>query len=174
MSSRRRTTTAPTRPSDGRARRAHVAAVARATVLAFTTGIATACYANVPLSSAPATGTPVVLEVNDRGRLALSESMGPSVGEIEGVLTSRTDSAYVVHVASVEYLNGNRTKWNGEAITVRADLVNRAAERRLSRSRTALVAIVAAGATLAFILTRSIFGSGTPEGEPGEGGSDGQ
>ena len=174
MSHCRSTTTAPVRTPHGRARRAHATAIARASVLAFTMGIATACYANVPLASAPTAGTPVVLQVNDRGRLALAESMGPSVGEIEGVLTARSDSAYVVNVASVAYLNGNRTKWSGESVTVRADLVNRAAERRLSRSRTTLAVLVGVGAALAFIVTRSIFGSGTPEGEPGEGGTDGQ
>jgi hypothetical protein len=148
-----------------------VRAVARGSVLAFLVGVSTGCYTNAPLANPAPAGTVVVLDVNDRGRVALGESLGPSVAQIEGQLQSRSDSAYVVNVSSVEYLGGNRHKWSGEPVTIRADLVGRAAERRLSRSKTTATVVAIAGAVLAFIITRSIFSSGTPGLEPTDPGN---
>lgn len=114
----------------------------------------------------------VSLDVNDRGRVSLADSLGPSVNKIEGSIRQRTDSGYVLSVSSVEYVSGQRTKWAGEPLSVRDAQVGVARERRFSRWRTALTVAVAVGAVLAVALTRDLFGTGTTERElpdPGPG-----
>jgi hypothetical protein len=128
------------------------------------------CYTHAPLASTPAPGAVLVLDLNDRGRVTLGDSIGPSAREIQGVVRSSTDSAYVLSVSSIQYLNGQTNRWSGEPLIVRMDLVGRARERRYSRARTyGLVGgIVAAIAAVA--LTTDLFGSGVFGKDPGPPG----
>jgi hypothetical protein len=140
-------------------------------VLAFLAGISTGCYSYIPIqTSAARPGMQVSLDVSDRGRVSLADSLGPSVDRIEGSVQQRTDSGYVLSVSAVEYVNGNRTKWSGEPLSVRDEQVGVARERRFSKMRTALTVAVAVGALLAVVLTRDLFGTGTTEREPPDPG----
>lgn len=134
---------------------------------AVTTG---GCYSVRPLVAAPVAGSEVVLDINDQGRVALGETLGGSVSRVTGKVRSRTDSAYVLSVTGVDYLNGADTKWSGEALTIRSSLVSQAQARSFSRRRTTLAAIIAGGLVAAFIVTRSIFGNGSPPMQGSEGG----
>ena len=142
----------------------------RRAALAIATLAASGCYVNRPLDAAPEPGTTVVLAVNDRGRVALADSVGESVAQIEGALVSRRDSVFVVRVRAVEYLNGQRTRWTGEALTVREEHLRDVQARRMSRGRTAVVAGVVSSSLIAFILSRDLFGLGGGGREPGGGG----
>lgn len=145
--------------------------VRRACVLAFLAGTSAGCYSYVPIqTSAAQPGMQVSLDVNDRGRVSLADSLGPAVTRIEGSVRSRTDSGYVLSVSAVEYVSGNRTRWAGEPLSVRDAQVGVARERRFSRVRTALTVVVAVGAVLAIALTRDLFGTGTTEREPPDPG----
>ena len=142
----------------------------RRAALAVAALAASGCYVNQPLAAAPEPGTTVVLAVNDRGRVALADSVGESVAQIEGALVSRRDSVFVVRVRAVEYLNGQRTRWTGEALTVREEHLRDVHARRMSRGRTAVVAGVVSSSVIAFILSRDLFGLGGGGREPGGGG----
>ena len=128
------------------------------------------CYTYTPLSTSPQPGAEIALDLNDRGRLGLADSLGPEVGRVEGRLIDRSDSALVVRVSDVIGLRGRRARWSGEPVTLRTDYLSAVAERQFSKQRTAVVVGSAAAAVIAFIATRSLLGSGSQGGQPGGGG----
>lgn len=132
-------------------------------------GMASACYVYSPASATPVPGTRVLLELNDRGRVGLGDSIGPSSQVVEGTVVSNSDSAYGVRVVRVGYLNGQSNQWNGEPLMVSKDFVGTARERRFSRSRTWLTAGSAALAAVAFIASRGLLGFGSESRTPGGG-----
>ena len=145
------------------------AALAGALLLPGLTG----CYTYVPIwNREPAPGTEISLDVTDRGRVALSDRLGPGARRILGRLESTTDSAYTVSVTRVSYIDGDKVaKWNGERVTITRTDATGLAERRLSKSRSWLAAGLATGAlALATrIVIKGIAGPG-PETKPTPGG----
>lgn len=139
-------------------------------VLAMT-AVATGCYTTVPAGPVPEPGQTLVMELTDNGRVALGPSIGPTARKVEGVLDQRTDSAYVVKVTSVVYMNGSNQRWTNEPLTIQTDLVRELRERKLSPTRTAFFAAGTVGAAVAFIASRGLLGLGSPgtERPPGDG-----
>jgi hypothetical protein len=131
-----------------------------ALVLAGVSSI-TGCYTQRPVTGAPPPGTTVVLDLSDRGRVALGDSIGTAASRIEGVVQSSSDSSYVLRVSSVQYLNGQSNRWSGEPLSVRTDLIGRTRERQFSRSRTWALGLGVAAAILTVALTTDLFGRGT-------------
>jgi hypothetical protein len=132
------------------------------------------CYTTVPVETVPPAGTPVVLTLNDRGRVALGNTVGASATQIEGALDAQTDSGYAVKVSSVVYMNGQNNKWTNERLTIQSDLVRELRVRKFSRSRTALLSGGTVAAAVALIVTRNLLVPGGPETgkNPTEGGPD--
>jgi hypothetical protein len=124
------------------------------------------CYTTRPVTSAPAPGATVVLDLTDRGRVDLGERIGPSASSIEGVVQLRNDSSYVLRVSSVSFLNGQSNKWSGEPLTVPASLVSRARLREFSRSRTTAVGVGVAAALAALFITTDFLGLSGPDPQP--------
>lgn len=141
----------------------------RGGALMLLSGFASGCYTTVPVASTPRPGHILVMELNDRGRVALGPSIGDAATKVEGLLDSRTDSAYVVKVKSVVYMNGSNTRWTDEPLTVQSDLVRELRERKFSPTRTALLAGGAAGAVVAFFASLGVLGFGTPDTQKGPG-----
>jgi hypothetical protein len=137
--------------------------LAGAFVLIFLLGFTSGCYTFTPVIASPEPGTELVLGLNDQGRVSLGQSVGPSAQTIEGRLSTKNDSAYVIAVKSVRYFNGGTNVWSGEPLSVGTSLVQEAKERRFSPSRTGLAVGIAAAAVLSFILTRNLFGSSSPD-----------
>lgn len=125
----------------------------------------------MPVASAPQPGQVLVMDLTDQGRVALGPSIGPAATRIEGLLDSRTDSAYVVKVESVVYMNGANNRWTNEPLTIRTDLVRDLRERKFSRSRSVLLAAGIVGGAVAFIASRGLLGFGSPgtDKNPGDG-----
>ncbi|MFN2603922.1 MAG: hypothetical protein ABR582_14365 [Gemmatimonadaceae bacterium] len=143
----------------------------RAGLSAFLLGVTTSCYVYPPVVSDPVPGTELRLDLNDRGRVGLGALAGTSAERVEGVLQSNTDTAYALKVTSVTYLNGQINKWSGEPLTVSKGFVASTSQKRFSSSRTLLSVAAAAAGVAAFIVTRNLLGSGTPETpDPGGGG----
>ena len=118
---------------------------------AFLLPAATGCYTyrHAPDGTLPVGGS-VALGITDRGRVALGETIGPGARRVRGELVAKTDSTYVVRVASVENLDGRTTKWNGEEVVISRDHVGTAAEQHYSKGRTWLaISSVAVGVALA-------------------------
>jgi hypothetical protein len=93
----------PTTASPGR--------VAGAFLLVFLLGFTSGCYTFTPAAAAPEPGTEMVLGLNDQGRVSLGQSVGPAAQTIEGRLSAKNDSAYVIAVRSVRYFNGGTNIW---------------------------------------------------------------
>jgi hypothetical protein len=124
------------------------------------------CYVNRPVTSAPAPGTTLLLDLSDRGRVALGDRVGPSAAAIEGVLQSPADTAYLLRISSVTYLNGQNNRWSGESLAVPVSLVSRARYRELSRSRTTAVGVGIAAAIVALFANTHFLGNSTGEKQP--------
>lgn len=122
------------------------------------------CYVNTPLvetTPEPAPGTHLVLEFTDEGRIAMGRQLGPDVARVMGALVQRSDSQYVVSVASVVSLWGAESRWEGEQVAIRTSTVRRAFVRRMAPGRTALAVAGATAGFVAFVLTRNLLGFGT-------------
>lgn len=131
---------------------------------------ATGCYSAVPVRSAPAAGSTVVLELNDRARVALGDQLGPSAAQVEGVIQAQSDTMYVLRVTSVKYLNGQTNRWSGEPVSIPSSLVSGASLRQFSRVRTTVLGVAVIGALVALVMSTSFLGRGsatTPDGPPG-------
>jgi hypothetical protein len=133
----------------------------KASAVCFLVGFSSGCYTYTPLVSAPVPGSTVSFIVTDQGRVGLGQSAGPSVDRLEGVVESVNDSAYVLRMKSVTYLNGQTNEWSNEQLVVGKNYVTNPRERKFSRSRTALVSAAAAGAIVSFIWSRGLFGLGS-------------
>lgn len=137
----------------------------------------TGCYVNVPLVGSrpePVPGTRLVIELTDQGRIGMERQLGSEVAKVEGALVSRSDTSYVLGVATVVGLYGALSKWQGERVTLRADHVRRLSERRFSLGRTVMAAGAATAGFLVFVATRSLLGGGNeggpdPDGRPPDG-----
>jgi hypothetical protein len=127
------------------------------------------CYVYTPLYSAPSPGTRVALELNDRGRAALEQNVGPEIASVEGVITSTSDSQLVVGMEGVRSLRGIHSRWTGESVAFRPEYVRTMRERRYSGARTFALVSALASSTVVFIITRGLLGGGAgdPSGGPG-------
>lgn len=151
----------------------HATGAMRGSLLAFLLGVGTGCYSFPNVVAVPQAGTRVVLELNDRGRVGMGESIGPAATRIEGVVQSVPDSAYPLRVVSVDYSNGQSNKWNGEPLTVSRNFISTVKQRQFSKSRTFLFAASVAAVALGFALTRGIIGHGSPDPDESGGGKPG-
>lgn len=129
------------------------------------------CYTTVPLAPAPAPGTEVLLDLNDRGRVELGDRIGPGAATIQATLDERTDSLVRVRVGAVRYLNGQTNEWSGESMTIPTRLVSQSWQRSFSRARAYSLGAAVAGALVLLFRNTSLFGggSGSTRGEPGGG-----
>lgn len=126
------------------------------------------CYVYTPLYSAPSPGTRVALELNDRGRAALEQNIGPEVLSVEGVISSISDSVMVVSMEGAKSLRGASTRWTGESVTFRTEYVRALREKRYSGGRTIALVSAVASSTALFIVTRGLLGNGAGDaGGPG-------
>jgi hypothetical protein len=133
-----------------------------------------ACYTSTPLALVtPVSGTGVSLLLTDVGRVGAGPTLGSGLARIEGTLVRLTDTAFVIRVSSVTDVRGVQTRWAGETVMVDRGWVGNAYERRLSRSRTYLVAGVFTAGLAAFIATRTLGSGGPTLQTPGGGGGGG-
>ena len=151
----------PTRSPSAAPRGRPVRAAVPALVLAAS--VLNACYVNVPVTREPVGGAVVALQLNDRGRVAMENVLGPSVDRVEGAVVRGTADEYVLSVSTVATLDGNSSKWTGEQVTLRREFVRLESERRFSRGRTLAAVTASALAIGAFVLTRTLGGRGSEE-----------
>lgn len=138
----------------------------RGLVLAALIAAVAGCYAYTPAPASPPPGTRLLLELSDKGRIGLGDSIGPAARTIEGTTISASDSSYALHVTKVGYVNGQSNNWTGEPLVVLRSFVSNAKEQRFSKSRTWLTATAATAAAITFIVTRGLgtFGGSSREG----------
>jgi hypothetical protein len=122
-------------------------------------GCVSGCYGyyQPPAGVAPV-DRDVQLTLTDSGSVALAPSIGPSGAAISGRLLADSAESYRVAVSSVRQRAGFDVGWNGEGIVVPRALVAGVAERRFSRTRTAMFGALAIGVLAA--LREAFGGSG--------------
>jgi hypothetical protein len=119
------------------------------------------CYTYEPTGAAtPEIGQEFAFDINDVGRVALGGSMGPEIAQIEGRLISRENAEYLVAVTSVHFLRGGEQVWKGENVRIKSEFVTSTYERHFSKGRSITLGAAAVGAAT-YLLTRSLFGSGS-------------
>lgn len=137
--------------------------------------IAAGCYTYRPLATLePVPPARVALDLSDQGRVGAGPNIGSAVARVEGALVGTSDSAYTVRVASVTDLRGTQSHWTGETVALRRTWVGNAYERRLSKSRTLLLAGALTAGFAAFVATRSLLVGGGPLTESPPDGGGGQ
>lgn len=125
------------------------------------------CHSYAPLETGvPAVGENHEFQINDRGRFELTDRLGRGLSVIEGRLTGITDEQYVLNVASVSFLSGEKNRWSGESIRLNREYVDRAAVRRLDKKRSWIAASIVVLGVTAFILTRGLLVDFFGETEP--------
>ena len=130
--------------------------------------LAAGCYYYQPLQTAPQPGAYLQVMLTDSGTSHFWPYLGPDVGDLRGRLLTADPQSLALAVESVDLRHGQVLSWKGETVTLGRVYVARLEERRLSKSRTALMAV---GSVAALIATLSVFtnlgiGSG---GGPGGG-----
>jgi hypothetical protein len=142
----------------------------RAATLAMVLVAGQACYTYAPVvAPTAAPGARISMRVTDAGRVALGANLGEGVRQVEGVVESVSDTAYVLRMRSASYISGTTMTWSDERLVVGRGHVTDVRERRFSRTRTALAAAAAIGGAVVFVATRSLLGSGSER----DGGTDG-
>ena len=157
-------------PCRGRRARRACAAVTATLLFPHLTGCYT--YRQGVASTVPA-GTEVSLTITDQGRVGLGERMGAGILKVNGKLVNEPDTAYVLRVASIEFMNTGTTHWAGEEIRMPKDYVSSVSTREFSRNKTWFTVGIVAAALAVGIATVALVGSGT-EGDddaPSDGGN---
>src|SRR2546422_995436 len=135
-----------------------------------------ACYVYAPVATPePQPGVRLALDLSDQGRVALVTSVGPDVARVEGTLVSDTGGQYVMRIAEVFGIQGTRTRWTGETVSLPQEYVKRVRERKLSRGRTVFAVAGLVGSMVGILAGTGLagFGSGGDD-RAGSGVGDGQ
>jgi hypothetical protein len=126
---------------------------------------AQACYEYVPMETAAPVGQLVELKITDPGRVNLAPRFGPGLDVVTGRLVSQQQSDVTVSVFSVTNLDGENTRWSGEAVQLDRGFIRSVKGRRISPMRTAVLA-TAAAVVLYFTAGRSLTGGGKDPRDP--------
>ena len=131
--------------------------------------VSTGCYTLAPVGTAVREGSRVAFDLNDAGRVAMAERVGPEILQMEGRLISAENGDYTLSVRTVRFLRGGEQVWAGERVNLTRDHVSTAYERRFSAGRTAMAAAITVGAVAAVIIGRELIAGGDdPNGKPPE------
>ena len=127
------------------------------------------CFTYTPMiGTQPVPGQRVALTISDQGRAALVDRVATGVIRLDGTLVSAQNGDYVLAVSDVATISGT-SRWGGERVSINRDHVTGVMQRRFSKGRTAIAVGGTVLAVGAFIVSRGLFGLGSPEREPGTG-----
>lgn len=124
-------------------------------------------YRNTSVSDA-ALMAPVRVELTEAGTQELAGQVGPRGSVLEGVLTSKSESALIFGVTALTRMNGVEETWRGERVTVPRSSVSRIQLRKFSAFNTGLfMAGLVAGGLLVQAAADSDNIMGNPSRPPG-------
>jgi hypothetical protein len=119
------------------------------------------CYSLQPVSAAsPELGTVVAVDVNDAGRAALNQAVGPEVRQLEGRLVQRSEAELLLAVTAVRTFRGGEQVWKGERVTLKPEHVGNTYEKRFSTGRTLIASALTIGAFVALATSGIVPGIG--------------
>jgi len=119
------------------------------------------CYSLQPVSAAtPELGSVVAVDVNDAGRAALNQAVGPEVRQLEGRLVQRSEAEMLLAVTAVRTFRGGEQVWKGERVTLRPEYLGNTYAKRFSTGRTIFASALTIGAFVALAYNGVIPGIG--------------
>lgn len=130
------------------------------------------CYAYTPLAAdRPVPAMVVEATLNDRGRAAMENNIGPLTLSVLGDVETSSDSTFVLRMRRAITLDNTTVPWAGESVTFRTEHVRSFRQRSFSSGRTVLLVGTATIGAVAFVsagLNGFLSGSG---GSPDSGGN---
>jgi hypothetical protein len=130
-----------------------------------------ACYSYVPIDSqalTPPSGRYVEMQITDRGRVGLGERFGPGVRQIDGTVVTQQANELVLSVDRITNIEGQMGRWSGDTTRIERDFIGSMTERKISASKTALLAATA-GAAIYLTAASGLLGGGKDQSEPSTG-----
>jgi hypothetical protein len=131
----------------------------------------TACYTYRPVDPTVGAdpGQEVRLEITDQGRLRLNQQFGGSVAGVHGRILAQDADQLTVGISRVRYLSGATSNWAGERVQLQRSEIALVQERRLSQTRTGLLAggLIAALVVLTIGMDWIGFGADPADRTPG-------
>ena len=135
------------------------------TVLVIAVCAVAACYRYVPVATPqPQTGTHIAAVLTDSGTAELAQYLGPNVASIGGRLVSSSPEELQISVNTVATRSGAENFWKGEMVRVPRRLVSGIQERKLSGSRSGLVATIGLAAGVSLLRAFGAFSAGSGSG----------
>lgn len=136
-------------------------------ILAVLSPAVQACYSYMPIDSQAPTlpsGRYVEMQITDRGRVGLGQRFGPGVRQINGTVVGQQDNELVLSVDRITNIDGEMGRWSGDTTRIERDFIGSMTERRISTSKTVLLA-AAAGAAIYATAASGLLGGGKDPGD---------
>ena len=126
------------------------------------------CYTYTPVDSAQvASGEPVRVVLTDEGSFTVARSIGPYGSSLDGRITQKDDSGFVMSVTQVKRRSGVEETWRGESVRIPRTMVSSMTLPKLSRTRSLLAA---GGIVVTAMALAAALGGGSALGGRGPGG----
>jgi hypothetical protein len=130
--------------------------------LAIVLAAAAGCYRYVPLATPqPQSGTYITALLTDSGTAELADYLGPNVASVGGRLVSTSAEELQISVVNVASRAGAEAFWKGETVRVPRRLVSGIQERKLSGSRSSLVATIGLAAGVGLLRAFGVLSAGS-------------
>jgi len=120
------------------------------------------CYSVRPIVTPPAPETRVVLRLNDAGRAAYGDRIGPSIVDVEGIVTAASDTAIDLQILGTRDIAGRWSGWGREPFHFNRTNVVDLRERSFSRTRTVALSVALVASVITAALTANLIGGGSP------------
>jgi hypothetical protein len=128
------------------------------------------CYESSPIQQgvAPASER-LELVLNDKGRAALGDRLGPGVAKVEGMVVKQDSASYTMSVFHVTQIDGSSSTWTGQEVAIGTDGTIGFQMRRLNKTRTTLLTGgIVVGVVAIFAKSLNLLG-GSADNPPGQG-----
>jgi hypothetical protein len=127
------------------------------------------CYESSPIQQgvAPASQR-LELTLNDKGRAAVGDRLGPGVARVEGMVVKQDSGSYTMSVFHVTQIDGSSSTWTGQEVAIATDGTIGFQIRKLNKTRTTLLTGgIVVGIVAIFAKTLNLGGSA--DNAPGQG-----
>src|SRR5665213_1221860 len=115
--------------------------------------LTTGCYTyQMKAPSDLLAGQNVEVQINNVGRVALTNDLGDDVAKFNGKVVSVGDSTLGVSVTHIEYLNGSYTAFPGGTVKVSRNAITSISTKTFSQSKTTIAALGIVASIVALIV----------------------
>jgi hypothetical protein len=143
--------------------------LARVALTLVAAAMTTGCYSFIPTTnSALAAATPVTIRLTDAGSIALRQSLGAGISEVEGTIRVSAPDSVVIDVENMYTSGHQKFASSGTSATIPRGYIDEVQVRTFSRRRTILM--IAGGIATGVIAAVSVNAGGANSSGGGGGG----